>query len=140
VFEAGSLPAVHAHLLDDEVALLRLQTVGRRCTPRSPHERIRVLDALKEACVQLQTGCPVLDDVVNVDHRDADCAAGFRKSFEVFDDVLLFGVLRRARVGECAAVDHDVVLHVLDDQDRPLRVDVDPLRDLAHRLLLRSCS
>jgi hypothetical protein len=123
VLESSALPGAHAHLLDDEVAVLRLQAVGRRGAPRVTHERIRVLDALEERRVQLQAGRTRLDDVVHVDHRDPRRAGRCSEVLDVLDDVLLLRVLGRAAVGEGPAFDDHVVLEILDDQDALARID-----------------
>ena len=44
---------------------------------------------------------------------------------DVLDDVLLLRVLRRSRLGERAALDDHVVLHVLDEQRGALRVQLE---------------
>ena len=69
--ERGGVEAVHAHLLDDEVALLRLEPVGRRRAPGAAHEPVRALHALEERRVLLQPRRARLDDVPDVDHRHA---------------------------------------------------------------------
>ena len=109
------LPGRHPHLLDDEVAVLRLEPVGGRRAPRAAHERA-ALDALEERRVELQPRRALLDDVPDVDHGDPLAAAEGGEVLDVLDDVLLLRVLRGAGLGEGAAVDDHVVLEVLDDQ------------------------
>ena len=96
------LPGAHAHLLDDEIAVLRLQAIGRRGTPRAPHQGAGVLDAVEERRVQLQPGSALIDDVPDVDHWDLLATAECGQVLHVLDDVLLLGVLRRPRLGEGA--------------------------------------
>ena len=71
-------------------------------------------------------GAPVLDDVPDVDHGDALAPARLRERLHVLDDVLLLRVLRSAGLRERAAVDHHVVLQVLDDQHAARRVQAQP--------------
>src|SRR5262249_50210605 len=101
-------------LLDDEVSLLRFETLGRRGAPGSADDAARLLDALEQRRVQLETRRARLDDVPDVDDRDASLAARRSEILDVLDDVLLLRTLRGARIGPDAPFDHDVVLQVLD--------------------------
>src|SRR4029453_15389260 len=80
------------------------------------------LSALENPRVYLTTQRPRPDDVVDVDHRNALAAARLRERLHVLDDVLLLRMLRGAGLRERAALDHHVVLQVLDDQPAAGRI------------------
>jgi hypothetical protein len=119
------LPAVHAHLLDDEVAVLPLEPFGGLSAPAAANECVRAFDALEERRVELQPWGTLLDDVPDVDYGDAGFPARIGEPLAVCDGVLILCVLRRPGFLPRAAFHHHVVLHVQDDQRRPLRVDAD---------------
>ena len=135
--EGRVVPRAHPHLLDHVVAVLRLESVGRRRAPRAAHERARVLHAVEERRVELQAWSALLDDVVHVDDGNALRPGRLRKRLDVLDDVLLLRVLRRPGLGERAALDDDVVLQVLDDQRTAARVELQ--RFVSHLFLLSAC-
>jgi hypothetical protein len=93
------------------------------------------LYALEERRVQLQPRCTLLDDVPHVDHRHACPAARGGELLDVLDHVLLLRVPRRAGLREGSAVDHHVVLKILDDEHRRLGVELERRLVLAHCVL-----
>ena len=106
---------VHPHLLDHVVALVRLQPVGGGRSPGAADQRVGLLDAGKQGGIELQPRGPRLDDVPDVDHRSPRRAEDLGQRLDVAHHVLGRGVGWGARVGEGAALDDQVVLHVLDD-------------------------
>ena len=66
---------------------------------------------------------PRLADHPHMDDKNPLPPAGIGKPPRVFDNILVAGVLRRTGVGEGAAVDHDIVLQILDEQRSALRFD-----------------
>ena len=56
------------------------------------------------------------------------------RRLHVLDDVLLLRVVGRSGLGKRTAVDHHVVLQVLDDQDAPIGIQAQAF--VVHPLLL----
>jgi hypothetical protein len=125
--EPGLVEAVHAHLLDHVIALGGLEAVGGGRAPRAAHERVGLAHALEQRGVLLESGRAGLDDVPDVDDRHAGVATLRGEGRDVGDDALCGGVRGGPRVGERAALDHHVVLQVLDDQRGALRVEAEGL-------------
>ncbi len=131
--EIRVVEGVHAHLLDDEIPLLRLEALHRRGAPRATNDGARG-HSLEEGRVQLETRRALVDDVPDVDHRHAGGASRGCDRLDVRDHLLALGVLGGPGpvTARERAPGHDhVVLEVLDDQRALLRVE-----PYGHRSLL----
>ena len=81
--------------------------------------------------VQREAGRPGLHHEPDMNDHHAARAARFGQATDILDDILLAGVLRRARGREGAAFHHYVVLHVLNDQGAARRIDCEMAFGLA---------
>ena len=121
--ERRALPRAHAHLGDHVIAGLRLQA----STGAAPHvPRTSALASArpsKSGAFRVRPGEPGSTRKWTCTTITPARAADLGEPANVLDHVLLAGVLRRAALGERAAVGHDVVLHVLDDEGAPRGVE-----------------
>ncbi len=131
--EPRSLPGAHAHLLDNEVAGLRLKAGDRRRAPAAANHRLVVDDAFEQRRVERQARRAGLDDEPDMDDDDAARPRRGGEAAHVVDDALRAGVGGRAGGGEGAALTDDVVLQVLDDQGAAARIERQFLGDRRRR-------
>ena len=95
--QLGVVEAVHPRLLEDEVALLGLQPVCRRSSPRAAHQGVAALDVTEERRVLLETRRTRLDDEVDVDDRNAQGPCTLGQRLDVLHEILALGVLPELR-------------------------------------------
>ena len=107
---------VHAQLLDDVVAGLRLEARDGRRAPGAAHVRAGRAHALEERGVLAQLRRALLDDVPDVDHGLPGGAERRCETRDVRYDAVPLAVVRRAARAERALAADRVVLHVLDDE------------------------
>ena len=130
-FEPGALPRAHAHFLDDEIAEVGLKSFDGRRAPGPAHHRLVLGKPLEQRRIQRDTGRARLDDEPDMNDGNPMRARRRRDVANVFDHVLRFRVRGRAGCGESPALAHRVVLHVLNDEDGAMRVEIEPRRRLA---------